>query len=191
MANKCEKISQAEQDKLISYRSDINLYNAFPLPQDAGSRKEQFAERLQSQMKVRNMTKAELSKKSGASATTITKLINRAYDTVSWEHIYLFAAILGCTPHYLVGLVDSPGETCSADKTQKGFFPITFWVGYERAIIESFKEAAREDKVFADYMYQIVKGGPDKMEKAKEVLEQMGIVEPREPDRVEYEKYLF
>lgn len=190
MANTTEKISQKEQDAFASCKEIFEQYNAYPLPTDVESRKDEFAERLKSQMEKQKMTKAKLARESGASATTITNLINGSYDRVSVVHIYLFAAILHCSPHYLAGLVDGPGEVCAPDGT-RGLVPIIFWSEHEKALIESFKKAAREDKVFADYMYQIVKGGPEKMEKAKKVLEQMGIVEPREPDRVEYEKYLF
>lgn len=91
MANRCSKISKTEQKKYDAYQKVImQNYGDYQLPADAEDRKTEFAERLKTQMEKKQMTPAALALASGASATTIRKLLKGEYNKVSLTHIYLF-----------------------------------------------------------------------------------------------------
>ena len=181
MANKCEKISEKEQKVYDEYQGIIKQYNNYPLPTDVVNRTVEFAERLKSQMEAQNVTKADLARESGASPTTIANLLKGVYERVSEIHIYLFAAILHCSPHYLVGLVDTPAGVCSPDGKEKSLIPFIFASAPEVDFLETMKKAARKDAEFVDYIYQIVEAGPDRMRSVKTILESCNFVTKRGP----------
>lgn len=181
MANRCSKISKTEQKKYDAYQKVImQNYGSYQLPADAEDRKTEFAERLKTQMEKKQMTPAALALASGASATTIRKLLKGEYNKVSLTHIYLFAVILSCTPHYLVGLVDTPAGVCSPDMKKKALHPITFASTPEIDFLETMKKVAREDREFVDYIYQIVNAGPDRIADVKKILEAVHFVTKKE-----------
>lgn len=181
MGNCKPKTTKAMEAKFVEYQDAIRQITEHPkVPDEALKNVSTFAERLNMRLNDLNMTQSEFATCAGISAQTVGMLLKGKRSEINREHLYLYAAILRCSPHYLLGLENDftlyPPEK---EGEKPGRNPIVWKSSSEQKILDSLSRVAQEDPVFVDYIFQIVESG--KTENVKDMLLAAELVKKRKP----------
>ena len=109
MANTKDRFQHPEELAYQNYIETIRMFHdcmglqPADIPDDAGNC---LAERLRDMLKNRGMTQTDLVEISGSSRATVSNMCNNSghSKSINIKRVELYAAILNCTPHYLLGL---------------------------------------------------------------------------------------
>lgn len=178
MSNYVNRLSDREIKKIELHATEIIKFSEHPFPwKFLDERVGIFSKRLDLAMKAQEgMTQNRLASEAGISSQTILDIRKGRNSQVNPYHLYLFAAILNCTPHYLLGLVEQPNEYMKKIENQNGererlIPPIIPQRLAQKKFIELIKRFSHKDPVFVDYIYQIAQDStPDGAEIARAVV---------------------
>lgn len=181
MGNCSPKPTKGMDAKFEEYRDAIQqIRDHPPVPQEALKNIEIFAERLRNRLDALDMTASDLAEEAGVTPQTIGSLLRGKRKSIDRDRLYLYAAILKCSPYYLLGLSDDfalyppeePGKP-------SGRNPAIWKTSSEQKILDALSRAAASDPVFVDYIFQIVENG--KTENVKRLLLGAELVKERPP----------
>ena len=109
MANTKDRFQHPEELAYQNYIETIRMFHdcmglqPADIPDEAGKC---LADRLCDMLKKRDMTQTDLATISGSSRATVSNMCNNSghSKSINIRRVELYAAILNCTPHYLLGL---------------------------------------------------------------------------------------
>lgn len=159
MANFGDRITDKEIQKIEQHHCEIMPFNAHRVSEKLLHNNKDFFCRLKSSLKRMEMRQADLAREAGLSEQSISVIYSPSIHHIRYYHLYLFAAILKCTPDYLLGIVDQPTEyTEESIFKEEPRIPVILPDRFaEDVYMELVKSTAIENPVFADYICQIVK----------------------------------
>ena len=167
--------------RIRDYRDAIKIIQSHQPEVSERSLKEveAFAKRFQVRLDSLHMKQSEFAIRAGITPQMVNKLRKGERSRLDREQLYLFAAILGCSPHYLVGEVDEPAMYPSkeGEDTWEPIVPITI---PEQKFVDVIRRVAPRDPVFVDYIFQIAENN-EEIERAKRILLDAKLVVEREP----------
>jgi len=112
MAKIIDRVGKKEEEARWNYKSIIDSYPLESFPAGSELRSRDHAMRVSERLGVLHMTQKDLAEAAGISPQALSKILSLDDKlrpvSVNLERTRLFAAILSCTPHYLLGLTDDP-----------------------------------------------------------------------------------
>lgn len=157
MSNYTPRTSKKEQEAYAKFQKTINIYMQHPLPDDVLERSKEYAKRIEEQLADKNWTKSYLAKEVGVSKQTIANMINNKSSAINLRRLYVVSAALGCTPSYMLGLVEKKSEHYDKDTNGKNTWdPITSIDEAMKRFQNVLHEASHTDPFFVDFICQIV-----------------------------------
>lgn len=157
------------------YRETLSLFECDPLPDSVFNNPALYAERLKLMIQKRGFTNAKLAKSAGICKSSVTNILS-GNKKINRIYLYRFAAILGCTPAYLAGLVDQWDKFYSPEE-HRTLSPIIWGPDIFTKFADALHQAARKDLDFVDIIFQIMRNGPDEVERAQTLLLAAKLVE--------------
>ena len=114
MANTKDRFQPSEEQAYQNYMETIGIFHRCIRiqPAEINDAGEILAERLRYMLKARKMTQTDLEKISGSSHSTVSNICNNNghSKSINIKRVELYAAILQCTPHYLLGISNHPSS---------------------------------------------------------------------------------
>ena len=180
VANCKEKVTEKMKQQWLEYLNAINkIGKTAAIPEEAYRNVDIFAERLGERIAGIDITRNEFARRLGVSAQNVNDLLAGKRKEIGHYTLILSAAVLGCSPHYLVGLIDDPFRYLDRDGGKPIWIPFVPGPMSSHKMLEAFRHAAENDPVFADCILQVVLNG--KTKQATELLLAGRVAERREP----------
>lgn len=182
MANVTKRDGKSEAEARWNYQSIIDLYLMETIPESAKENVDIFVQRVKEQLYRWHMSQKDLAEAAGISEQALSKILHfdpkKRTKTVDLERSRLFAAILKCTPHYLLGLTNDPEKKIDLNgkKVQDAYLPIP---QTEVVFAECMKKCTNLE--FVRCVCEIVyKSTPENnlMERTKTILVAAGFCDP-------------
>lgn len=145
MPNKKLKMGKREERARYHYRNEISQYRRRKLPPIEKTTGDTFVMRTLSRLEEKGFTQAHLAKEAGLTPQAVNRILSMKPEyrpkQLNIDRVRLFAAILDCTPHYLLGFSDDPSTTSSGSMHPISYLssiPIHFAECIEKATHEEF-----------------------------------------------------
>lgn len=179
MSNHAPRTSKKEQEASAKFQEAINIYMQHPLPDGALERTKEYAKRIEEQLADKHWTKSYFAKVIGVSKQTITDMINAPSSAINLQRLYVVSAAFGCTPSYMLGLVEKNSEHYDKDTNQKNTWdPLIPIDAQMKRFQDILHEAAHTDPFFVDFICQIVEN--KQIDRAKRIIEATDLAKPRD-----------
>lgn len=106
MANNAHKKGKREDEAIQKYASHMDRFRFYDIPQNELYNVGGCAKRMRELMAEKNMTQKDVAEEAGVTPQSINNIMTGKTKHIDEERARLLAAILDCSPFYLLEMVD-------------------------------------------------------------------------------------